>query len=150
MSRYLKPGTLVRRTDLSGNSSEDGVVIHCWLDDALGFFDCYVAFFGSAVPEGRPPKKPYVLRYSSTSLEEIKPALIESGGYELVMGSDVADRDGMYLELNDGSMETMPLGEVFYSDIDGSMTATTYGNDLPLDAVEWMIAEAKRRLPPRR
>ena len=66
------------------------------------------------------------------------------------MGSDVADRDGMYLELNDGSMETMPLGEVFYSDIDGSMTATTYGNDLPLDAVEWMIAEAKRRLPPRR
>ena len=56
----------------------------------------------------------------------------------------------MYLELNDGSMETMPLGEVFYSDIDGSMTATTYGNDLPLDAVEWMIAEAKRRLPPRR
>ena len=49
MSRYLKPGTLVRRTDLSGNSSEDGVVIHCWLDDALGFFDCYVAFCGMAI-----------------------------------------------------------------------------------------------------
>ena len=150
MSRYLTPGTLVRRTDLSGNSSEDGVVIHCWLDSEIGVFDCYVAFFGSAVPKGRPQEKPYVLRYSSTSLKEIIPAAVAHGGYELVMGSDIADRDGMYLELNDGSMANMPLGEVFYSDIDGSMTATTYGNDLPLDAVEWMIAEAKRRLPPRK
>lgn len=70
--------------------------------------------------------------------------------YELVMGSDVADRDGMYLELNDGSMETMPLAEVFYSDIDGSMTVCTFGNNISLETVEWMIAEAKRRLPPQR
>jgi hypothetical protein len=70
--------------------------------------------------------------------------------YELVMGSDVAERDGMYLELNDGLMETMPLAEVFYSDIDGSMSVTTFGNSLPLDTVEWMIAEAKRCLPPRK
>lgn len=33
--------------------------------------------------------------------------------YELVTGSDVADRDGMYLEINDGPMETMQLTEVF-------------------------------------
>jgi len=66
------------------------------------------------------------------------------------MGSDVAERDGMYLELNDGSVETMPLAEVFYSDTDGSMSASTFGNTIPLDAVEWMIAEAKRRLPPRK
>lgn len=70
--------------------------------------------------------------------------------YELVMGSDVADRDGMYLELNDGSIEAMPLAEVFYSDIDGSLRVSTFGNSLPLDTVEWMIAEAKRRLPPQR
>jgi hypothetical protein len=150
MSRYLKPGTLVRRINHPGDSWEDGIVVHCWFEDQLGIFDCYVAFFGSAIPKGKPSEKPYVLRYASTSLTEIEPASTGSGGYELVMGSDVADRDGMYLELNDGSMETMPLGEVFYSDIDGSMTASTFGNSLPLDAVEWMITEAKRRLPPKK
>lgn len=70
--------------------------------------------------------------------------------YELVMGSDVADRDGMYLELNDGSMEALPLAEVFHSDVDGSMSVSTFGNSLPVDTVEWMISEAKRRLPPAR
>ena len=150
MSRYLQPGTLVRLINHRDGGQEDGVVVHCWLDDELGVFDCYVAFFGSAIPEGKPSDKPHVMRYASTSLTEIKPASLDAAGYELVMGSDVADRDGMYLELNDGSMETTPLGEVFYSDVDGSMTATTYGNDVPLDAVEWMISEAKRRLPPRK
>jgi len=150
MSRYLKPGTLVRRINHPGDNWQDGVVVHCWLDDQLRVFDCYVAFFGSAMPEGEPTEKPYVLRYASTSLTEIEPVSPALGGYQLVMGSDVADRDGMYLELNDGSMETMPLGEVFYSDLDGSMTASTFGNSLPLDAVEWMIGEAKRRLPPKK
>lgn len=70
--------------------------------------------------------------------------------YEVVMGSDVADRDGVYLELTDGSIEAMPLAEVFYSDIDGSMRVSTFGNSLPIDTVEWLIAEAKRRLPPQR
>jgi hypothetical protein len=68
--------------------------------------------------------------------------------YELVLGSDVAERDGMYLELSDGSMDTAPLAEVFYSDVDGSMSVSTFGNSVPLDKVEWMIAEARRRLPP--
>ena len=149
MSRYLQPGTLVRRINHRDGGQEDGVVDHCWRDDELGVFDCYVAFFGSAIPEGKPSEKPYVLRYASTSLTEINSGPLETAGYELVMGSDVADRDGMYLELNDGSTETQPLGEVFYSDLDGSMTVTTYGNDVPLDAAEWMINEAKRRLPPR-
>ena len=149
MSLYFKPGTLVRRINHPGDSWEDGVVVHCWLDDQLGLFDCYVAFFGNAIPDGKPPEKPYVLRYASTSLTEIEPAAPGDGSYELVMGSDVTDRDGMYLELNDSSMETMPLAEVFYSDIDGSMTASTFGNSLPLDAVEWMIGVAKRRLPPK-
>lgn len=150
MSCYLKPGTLVRLVNHSGDSWEEGVVVHCWLDDQLGIFDCYVAFFGSAIPEGKPTEKPYVLRYASTSLKEVEPPTPGTGGYELVMGSEGTDRDGMYLELNDGRMETRPLAEVFYSDIDGSMTASTFGNSLPLDAVEWMIGEAKRRLPPKK
>lgn len=150
MSRYLKPGTLVRRVNHPGDSWEEGIVVHCWCEGELGIFDCYVAFFGASIPEGRPSEKPYIMRYASTSLTEIEPSPKETAGFELVMGSDVAERDGMYLELNDGSVETMPLAEVFYSDTDGSMSASTFGNTIPLDAVEWMIAEAKRRLPPRK
>lgn len=149
MSRYLKPGTLVRRVDHSGDSWEEGVVVHCWLDEELGVFDCYVAFFGASVPEGKPSEKPYVLRYASTSLTELGSNPGAGVGYELVMGSNLADRDGMYLELNDGSMESMPLAEVFYSDVDGSMSVSTFGNSLPVDAVDWIISEAKRRLPPK-
>lgn len=81
---------------------------------------------------------------------EARMSNLDSSAYTLVMGSDVADRDGMYLELNNGSIEAMPLAEVFYSDIDGSFSVSTFGNSLPLDTVEWMIAEAKRRLPPAR
>lgn len=149
MSCYLKPGALVRRVNHAGDSWEDGIVVHCWHDDELGIFDCYVAFFGVSIPEGKPSEKPYIMRYASTSLTEIEPHSKKDVGFELVMGSDVSDRDGMYLELNDGSMEATPLAEVFYSDIDGSMSASTFGNSLPLDAVEWMIAEARRRLLPR-
>lgn len=149
MSRYLKPGTLVRRVNHPGDSWEDGVVVHCWLDGELGIFDCYVAFFDSAIPDGKPPEKSYVLRYASTSLTEIEAPSRGHVGYDLAMGSDVSDRDGMYLELSDRSIETMPLAEVFYSDIDGSMTASTFANSLPLDVVEWMISEGKRRLPPK-
>jgi len=66
--RYLTPGTRVRLVNHFDGSSEDGVVIHCWLDTELDVHDCYVAFFGDAIPEGEPHKKPYVLRYAATSL----------------------------------------------------------------------------------
>ncbi|PZU75438.1 MAG: hypothetical protein DI531_05200 [Brevundimonas sp.] len=68
MDRYLEPGTAVRRTNMGDNTWEDGVVVHCWFDPEIGAYDCYVAFFGDAIPEGKPPVKPYVLRYASTSL----------------------------------------------------------------------------------
>jgi len=64
---YLPPGTRVRRDDVEG-SAEFGVVIHCWLSEEICAHDCYVAFFGDALPEGRPNEKPYVLRYASVSL----------------------------------------------------------------------------------
>jgi hypothetical protein len=51
---------------------ELGVVIHCWLDQELGEHDCYVAFFGDALPEGQPSEKPYVLRYAARSLTVLK------------------------------------------------------------------------------
>lgn len=68
MDRILEPGTKVRLTNHADGGWEDGVVIHCWVNDEINAHDCYVAFFGEAIPEGQPAKKPYVLRYASTSL----------------------------------------------------------------------------------
>jgi hypothetical protein len=61
------------------------------------------------------------------------------------VGSDVP-RDGMYLALFTEEMET--VAEVFYSDETGQMSVTTIVPDLTVEAVEWLIAEAKVRLPP--
>jgi hypothetical protein len=67
-------------------------------------------------------------------------------GYSTVMGSDV-HRDGMYLELID--QETGDeVAEVFYSDQSHRMTVSVFRPDLPIEAVEALIEEAKRRLPP--
>jgi hypothetical protein len=72
--RYLKPGTPVRLSYFAGEdldaelTHEDGVVAHCWWDDEIGAYDCYVAFFGDAIPSGKPEDKPYILRYAATSL----------------------------------------------------------------------------------
>jgi hypothetical protein len=68
---FLPPGTQVRYDGLEDGGPEFGVVVHCWLDADFGFYDCYVAFFGSKTPEGRPPEKPYILRYASSSLKVV-------------------------------------------------------------------------------
>lgn len=68
--------------------------------------------------------------------------------YDFTLASDVG-ADGMSLELDDvtgGDRET--LAAVFHSDVDGSMRFTAYRRDLPLAAVEYLVAEARRRLPP--
>ena len=65
---YLPPGTPVRYDGLEQGGLEHGVVIHCWLDDEINAYDCYVAFFGNEEPAGKPAEKPYILRYASTSL----------------------------------------------------------------------------------
>jgi hypothetical protein len=69
---FIAPGTRVRLdafvNDDDTTTSEFGVVVHCWLDEEIGMFDCYVAFFGGSFPEGKPEEKPYVLRYGATSL----------------------------------------------------------------------------------
>ena len=69
---YLAPGTRVR-LDSHLNGSDDlttevGIVVHCWLSDEMGLYDCYVAFFGDHFPSGQPSVKPYILRYASGSL----------------------------------------------------------------------------------
>jgi hypothetical protein len=42
-------------------------------DEEIYGCDCYVAFFGNEQPTGKPAKKPYLLRYASTSLTVIDP-----------------------------------------------------------------------------
>lgn len=73
--RYLAPGTHVslRKIEDEGEhaSPEVGVVVHCWMDPEHGFYDCYVAFFGDALPSGAPDDRPYILRYAATSLAVI-------------------------------------------------------------------------------
>lgn len=68
MDRYLEPGTRVRLANHGEGTWEDGIVVHCWLSEEIDAYDCYIAFFGSAIPTGQPAGKPYVLRYASTSL----------------------------------------------------------------------------------
>ncbi len=72
-SRFIAPGTPVRYDGLEEGGPEYGVVIHCWHDDEIGAYDCYVAFFGSALPAGKPDEKPYVLRYAASSLNVLQP-----------------------------------------------------------------------------
>jgi hypothetical protein len=50
---------------------EYGVVIHCWEDDEIHAWDCYIGFFGTSFPNAKPSEKPYVLRYAVTSLDVI-------------------------------------------------------------------------------
>lgn len=71
---YLPPGTAVRYDGLEEGGPEYGAVVHCWFDEGIGAYDCYVAFFGDKQPVGRPVEKPYILRYASTSLTVIDTA----------------------------------------------------------------------------
>jgi hypothetical protein len=69
--RYLQPGTKVRLNG-SEEGPECGIVIACWKDDEIKAWDCYVGFFGTSFPKGKPAEKPYVLRYAVLSLDVIE------------------------------------------------------------------------------
>ncbi|MEB4674240.1 hypothetical protein MXL54_05565 [Enterobacteriaceae bacterium G50] len=68
--------------------------------------------------------------------------------FEMARGSDIL-RDGMYLELYEN--DTTPLrqvAEVFYSDITHEFFLTCYEDNIPLEEIEKLIAEARKSLPP--
>jgi hypothetical protein len=65
--------------------------------------------------------------------------------YTATRASDLVN-DGMLLELTDESGDV--IADVFYSDVTGEMTITTWRPNLPLEAAEWLIANAKACLPP--
>jgi hypothetical protein len=70
----------------------------------------------------------------------------EAAEYSTMRGSDVR-RDGMYLELIENSTGD-EVAEVFYSDVTHEMSITVFKHELPLHAVEMLIARAKLDLPP--
>jgi hypothetical protein len=68
IAQFLPAGTKVRNDALDEGGPEFGVVVHCWMSEEIGGYDCYVAFFGNAFPTGQPRQIPYVLRYAASSL----------------------------------------------------------------------------------
>jgi hypothetical protein len=66
---FLPAGTKVRYD--GGGVPEFGIVVHCWIDDEIGGYDCYVAFFGGELPNGQPKTIPYVLRYAAIGLKVV-------------------------------------------------------------------------------
>lgn len=66
--------------------------------------------------------------------------------FRIQFASDVSERDGLGAELiaEDGSI----VAEVFRSDDPLTVVVKTFGNELPLDAMEQFLALARQRLDP--
>lgn len=66
-------------------------------------------------------------------------------GYRLLLVSAVGQRDGMALELDDATGKQ--VAEVFEDDLTKERTVTFFTDrPVPLPVVEWLLAEAARRL----
>ncbi len=66
-------------------------------------------------------------------------------GYKLFLVSAVGERDGMALELASESGEQ--VAEVFEDDVTKQRTVAFFtAEPVPLPVVEWLLAEAARRL----
>jgi hypothetical protein len=82
-----------------------------------------------------------------TSIAERGPSVLSIGNriFEVVRGSDI-NRDGMYLEMSERGGKA-GIAEVFYSDETRGFVLNTFGNDIPLDAIEWIATNARLTLP---
>ena len=70
---------------------------------------------------------------------------VDGRAFALVRGSDI-DRDGMYLELVEAG-ERSGIAELFYSDKHHNFVLSTFGNDVPLEAIETLIDQGRKSLP---
>lgn len=67
--------------------------------------------------------------------------------YSFTVGSDV-ERDGMFLEATVAENPARTIAEIFYSDATGKFFLSCFGEAVPLELIEYLIGEGKRRLPP--
>ena len=65
--------------------------------------------------------------------------------YRLAVASDVV-RDGLGVELEDASGAI--VAEVFRSDREHTLTVNTFGHNVPVEELVWMIEQAKVELEP--
>ena len=65
-----------------------------------------------------------------------------SGPFQMQVASDVA-RDGLGVEL---LADHKVVAEIFRCDADHTLIVTTFGNDLPLIALEELVSFARERL----
>jgi hypothetical protein len=70
---------------------------------------------------------------------------VDGRAFTLVRGSDI-DRDGMYLELSEEGGRSR-IAELFYSDAHRNFVLNTFGNDVPLEAIEMLIDQGRKSLP---
>ena len=72
---------------------------------------------------------------------------IGSAEYSFTRGSDV-ERDGMFLEADVlGVSPRRTVSEVFYSDATGQFFVSCFEENVPVELVEYLIAEGRQCLP---
>jgi hypothetical protein len=68
--------------------------------------------------------------------------------YSFTRGSDVA-RDGMFLEADViGAPKRRTVAEVFYSDETGQFFLSCFEERVPVELIEYLIAQGHKCLPP--
>lgn len=67
-----------------------------------------------------------------------------SAAYQLILSSSVGSRDGISLELTraDGAC----AAEVFEDSDTGQRVVNVFDRNVPVEAIEWLLAEARARL----
>ena len=73
---------------------------------------------------------------------------IAGSEHHLTHGSDVV-REGMFLEaeLLEGEKRRV-LAEVFYSDATGKFVVSCFKENIPMELIEYLVAEGRQCLPP--
>jgi hypothetical protein len=73
---------------------------------------------------------------------------IAGAEYSFTRGSDVA-RDGMFIEAEvSGALKRRTVAELFYSDETGQFFVSCFEEGVPLELIEYLIAEGRKCLPP--
>lgn len=68
--------------------------------------------------------------------------------YSFTRGSDL-ERDGMFLEADVvGTSKRRTVAEIFYSDKTAKFFVSCFEEEVPVELIEYLVAEGRKRLPP--